>query len=129
MDQNDMDFKAWNLGSKLCFGFEILANSKVHQDELKQAYIQSLTNKGYFQSELKGSKKYKSLLEEAQKHFLQMAQSYGKCFKYIINYVGCKAGDMFLPKFFILLIVLDLASGSALRPKSKFGLHLRLKAP
>merc|ERR1719189_466618 len=76
MDQSHSDFKAWNLGAKLCFGFEILANSKVHQDEMRQAYIQSLTNKGYFQSELRGSKKYQNLLDQAQKHFLQMAQSY-----------------------------------------------------
>merc|ERR1719189_2187304 len=70
-DQNDPDFKALNLGAKLPCGFEILANTKTHQDDIKQGYIQSLTNKGYFQSELKGSKKYNGLLAEAEKHLLQ----------------------------------------------------------
>ena len=70
-DQNNPDFKALNLGAKLTCGFEILANTKTHQDDLKQSYIQSLTNKGYFQSELKGSKKYNGLLAEAEKHLLQ----------------------------------------------------------
>ena len=76
MDQNNPDFKAWNLGAKLTCGFEIQANSKTHQDDVKQAYIQSLTNKGYFQSEMKGSKKYNELLIQAQKH---LAQSQGNC--------------------------------------------------
>ena len=78
-DQNNPDFKALNLGAKLTCGFEILANTKTHQDDLKQSYIQSLTNKGYFQSELKGSKKYNGLLAEAEKHLLQ--NSSGKYIK------------------------------------------------
>jgi len=47
-DQNNPDFKALHLGAKLTCGFEILANTKTHQDDLKQSYIQSLTNKGFF---------------------------------------------------------------------------------
>ena len=79
-DQNNPDFKALNLGAKLTCGFEILANTKTHQDDIKQGYIQSLTNKGYFQSELKGSKKYNGLLAEAEKHLLQNLHSNGKYF-------------------------------------------------
>ena len=82
-DQNNPDFKALNLGAKLTCGFEILANTKTHQDDLKQSYIQSLTNKGYFQSELKGSKKYNGLLAEAEKHLLQ--NSSGKYKGHIIS--------------------------------------------
>ena len=79
-DQNDPDFKALNLGAKLTCGFEILANTKTHQDDIKQGYIQSLTNKGYFQSELKGSKKYNGLLAEAEKHLLQNSSGkYSTC--------------------------------------------------
>ena len=77
-DKNNPDFKALNLGAKLTCGFEILANTKTHQDDIKQGYIQSLTNKGYFQSELKGSKKYNGLLAEAEKHLLQNLHSNGK---------------------------------------------------
>ena len=93
-DQNNPDFKALNLGAKLTCGFEILANTKTHQDDLKQSYIQSLTNKGYFQSELKGSKKYNGLLAEAEKHLLQ--NSSGKYKGHMIS--KCPFGVFKSPK-------------------------------
>ena len=93
-DQNNPDFKALNLGAKLTCGFEILANTKTHQDDIKQSYIQSLTNKGYFQSELKGSKKYNGLLAEAEKHLLQ--NSSGKYKGHIIS--KCPFGVFKFPK-------------------------------
>jgi hypothetical protein len=69
---SDPDFCASALGAKLACGFQILVSSKLTargQTDLFEAYVQQLTDKGYFQMELKGSKKYKQLLEQAKQHF------------------------------------------------------------
>lgn len=60
--------KAALLGYKLTCGFEILAS---HQNGKKrlEAYMDKLEKSGFFQGELKGSKKYVHLYQEALKHF------------------------------------------------------------
>jgi len=71
------------LGMKLTCGLEILAanllkkksvesnevNINEGDEEKFTAYVKSLTEKGYFQEELQGSKKYNELLAVAKSHF------------------------------------------------------------
>ncbi|KAI8512137.1 hypothetical protein Bbelb_087760 [Branchiostoma belcheri] len=75
------DHPAWDLGVKLACGFEILCcrspgtsgdseESSSHISDVRwQRYLAFLKEKGYFQSELEGSKRYKKLLESARRHY------------------------------------------------------------
>ena len=69
LSKTDHDYKPLNLGSKLACGFEILANCKTHREDIEEAFIQNLTNNGYFQGEMKGSRKYDELYNQAKSHF------------------------------------------------------------
>ncbi|XP_035694606.1 protein ecdysoneless homolog [Branchiostoma floridae] len=78
------DHPAWDLGIKLACGFEILCcrspgspsvtdDSSQVSDVRWQRYLSFLTEKGYFKSELEGSKRYKELLQSAHRHYQETA--------------------------------------------------------
>ncbi|XP_066292192.1 protein ecdysoneless homolog [Branchiostoma lanceolatum] len=78
------DHSAWDLGIKLACGFEILCcrspgsptetDDSSHISDVRwQRYLSFLTEKGYFKSELEGSKRYRELLESARRHYKETA--------------------------------------------------------
>lgn len=68
-------YKAHLLGVKIACGFEILASqakessNNFELDHEWQKYLESLLDKNYFQDELKGSKKYQELLQQAKNYY------------------------------------------------------------
>ncbi|PIK59671.1 hypothetical protein BSL78_03402 [Apostichopus japonicus] len=82
-------FKAADLGMKLAHGFEILTSrvseqvveeNGYHGDEKAsgvrwERFLASLKEKGYFQEELEGSKRYVELFKSAEKYYIESCQN------------------------------------------------------
>ncbi|XP_070581124.1 protein ecdysoneless homolog [Ptychodera flava] len=89
--QSNRNFKAWDLGMKLAYGFEILCArcqqtpsdsdsetaEKTEVNEVRwQGYVKCLKDRDYFRGELEGSKLYRQLLKSAKEYYQQiMVQS------------------------------------------------------
>ena len=74
---NEADRQSLDLGIKLTCGFEILASDikstpdggNEGDSAAMELYVASLKDKGYFQNELEGSKRYQELLRKAKEYF------------------------------------------------------------
>ena len=78
--QSDPSYKAWDLGMKLTCGFEMLAAQASKRKSGREAlnstsnqkfehFLKKLSETGYFQGEIEGSKKYTMLLEQARQYY------------------------------------------------------------
>jgi len=79
LPETHQDYKSSLLGMKLTYGFEMIANNAIKTEQSVgkidvscasyKNFLKKLTDSGYFQGELEGSKKYGELFNKANDYF------------------------------------------------------------